>query len=226
MERQLAQILLGVQQQAAQFAQQNEQLRNTVAQQGEFMVQMRQQSQAELQVLRSSVEAQNKVLETALERSRRPEGVVHVGKVGLKLVNTQHSRHKTEKSCNSEGKKKRKIILESVNNARQIVTWDAATNCYKVSWISKKELVEQHRQKRADKMWKNQCFNGTCRTIPEFARPVTEGQALVSWMEMGCTWRDARAYWRQFPLANIEPMKADKESRKRIRRTLKRIVIP
>ena len=82
-----------------------------------------------------------------------------------------------------------------------------------------------HGQQRADKMWRDQCFKGTCKIFPEFAHPVTEGQALVSWMKIGWSWKDVRAYWRQFPKAHMAPMKADESSRKRIRRTLKELVV-
>ena len=111
-----------------------------------------------------------------------------------------------------------------MNKARQIVTWDADTNCYKVSWISKKELIVNHGQRRADKMWRDQCFKGTYKIFPEFAHPVIKGQTLVSWMEISWSWHDARAYWRQFPQANMEPMKADESSHKHIRRTLKNLI--
>ena len=112
-----------------------------------------------------------------------------------------------------------------MNNARQIVTWDTDTNYYKVSWITKKELVVHHGQRQADKMWRDDCFNGTCKICPEFAEPVTEGQALVSWMKMGWSWKDSRAYWRQFPQAHMPPKKADESSRKRMRRTLKKLIV-
>ena len=121
--------------------------------------------------------------------------------------------------------RKKEKILESLAGARQLVAWNTATNCYEASWITKKELVEHHGQRQADKMWRDECFKGTCKIFPEFAHPVTEGQALVSWMKMGWSWEDARAYWQQAPQAHMAPIVADESSRERIRRRLQELSV-
>ena len=112
-----------------------------------------------------------------------------------------------------------------MNGARQFVAWNTDTNCYEVSWITKKELVDHYGQQKADKKWKDNCFDGTCKICPESAEPITEGQALVSWMKRGWSWKDSRAYWRQLTKAQMPPKKADDDSRKRMRRTLKKLIV-
>ena len=123
-----------------------------------------------------------------------------------------------------EAMRKRKVIKESLNNARQIVRWNTNENCYEVSWITKKELVVQHGERKADKMWNHECFKGTCKRFPEFQEPVTEGQALASWMNMGYSWESARAWWQQGPLAHMPPLVADESSRACLRQKLQELL--
>ena len=122
-------------------------------------------------------------------------------------------------------RKKEKKILESLAGARQLVAWNTATNCYEVSWITKKELVAQHGQQKADTKWRENCFDGTCKICPESAEPITQGDALVSWMKRGWSWKASRAYWRRLTRAHVDPKKADDNSRKRMRRTLEKLIV-
>ena len=128
------------------------------------------------------------------------------------------------KPYNTEAMRRRKIIKESLNNARQIVRWNANENCHEVSWITKKELLAEHGEQKANKMWENRCFKGTYKKLSGFQHPVTEGQALASWMNMGWSWESARAWWQQGPLAHMPPLEVDESSRDRIQGKLQKLL--
>ena len=121
--------------------------------------------------------------------------------------------------------RKKEKILESLAGARQFVAWNTGTNCYEVFWITKKELVAQHGQQKADTKWKNVCFDGTYKICPGSREPITEGEALVSWMKRGWSWKASRAYWRRLTHARVDPKKPDDSSRKRMRRTLEKLIV-
>ena len=140
------------------------------------------------------------------------------------LVKLLHERP-TKTPCNNKTQRKRKVIKESVQKSRQVVQWNMYVQLYGVSWITKKELLAQYGEWKAEKMWREECFKGTRKIFTEFEQPVTEADAVASWMNMGWSWDDARTKWRDASQVELPPNVVDDNSRACIRRKLQETIL-
>ena len=120
--------------------------------------------------------------------------------------------------------RKRKIINESLHNARQLLKWNQNIRSYEAIWTTKKEFVAEYGESQADNMWKNNCFTCECKIFPEFQQPVTQCQALAIWMNQGWSSQESRAWWRRAQKAHVDNLVVDQNSRERMRRRLQELL--
>ncbi len=125
-----------------------------------------------------------------------------------------------QKSNNNNAKRKRKTISESLQKARQIVKWNVEVDCWREEWVTKKQLVADFGEEKAEKMWLMWCFTGERKFISAFQEPVSHAQALAIWLNIGLSWEDSLVRWQQHPESSLSEQLVDDISRKRIRETL------
>ena len=140
------------------------------------------------------------------------------------IVDPPHQSARANTPSNNAATKKRKVINESLNNARQLLKWNQNVGRYEAIWTTKKELVADYGESQANKMWKNNCFTRKRKIFPEFREPVTQCEALATWMSQGWTSQESRAWWRRGQKANADDLVVDQYSRERMRRRLQDLV--
>ncbi len=125
---------------------------------------------------------------------------------------------------NTVAKRERKIVLEAVQKARQFVRCLDQAQEYTVVWSSRKELVQEHGAKAAERIWDEQCFVPARKQPRNFAEPVSQARAVATWRNAGVPWDQCLALWAQAPELDLPDEDMDETSRARIMEHVSNIV--
>ena len=100
-----------------------------------------------------------------------------------------------------------------------------------MEWKTRKELGPtspgEQGYEVADDAWSFTCFAGKRKWVDDFDRPVSQGEAMVRWLQQGWSWTEAVDWWKQSAsIADVSSAEPDVAAKKRIRQRLGEIARP